>query len=82
MTLFERSILMPNIKAIEVSESRGAKEIIVVEDIDKTSLPLVVPCNFFLIKDGKRCRTTFNTATAFRMREELEDPALQEQLSS
>jgi hypothetical protein len=33
MTLFERSVLMPNIKSIEVSGSRGAKEMIVVEDI-------------------------------------------------
>jgi hypothetical protein len=75
--LFERSVLMSDIKGVEVSGSRGAKEIIVAGDVDKTILPLVVPCILFLIQDGRRCRTTFNTAAAFRMREEVEDPAIE-----
>jgi hypothetical protein len=76
MTLFERSVLMPDLKGIEVSGSQGAKEIIVAGNVDKTILPLVVPCILFLIQDGRRCRTTFNTAAACRFREELEDPAI------
>jgi hypothetical protein len=77
MTLFERSVLMPDIKGIEVLGSRGAKKIIVAGDVDKTILPLVVQCILLLIQDGRRCRTTFNTAAAFRMREEVEDPAIE-----
>jgi hypothetical protein len=65
MTLFERNVLMPDLKCIEVSGSPGAKEIIVAVDVNKTILPLVVSCIFFLIQDGRRCRTTFNTAAAF-----------------
>jgi hypothetical protein len=29
-----------------------------------------------LIQDGRRCRTTFNTETEFRLREEAGDPAI------
>ena len=77
MTLFERSVLMPEIKGIDVTGSQAAKEIIVVGDIDRTLLPLVVPCILFLIQDGRRCRTTFNTIAAYRLREEVDDPALE-----
>jgi hypothetical protein len=67
-----KSILIPPCRGVTIT-SPEANEILVVEDIGRDDIHCAIGHILFLIQNGRRIRTTFNTMDGYRIRVEEGD---------
>jgi hypothetical protein len=80
LSLYERSTLLPIFKGVTVSGTQEANEILVVGDIGRDNIDCAVGHILFLIQNGRKFRTTFNTIEGYRIRVEEGDITLEKVL--
>jgi hypothetical protein len=70
LSLFARSTFLPLCRGVTVEGDPEANEILIVGDVGKEDINCVIGHVLFLVQDGWRVRTTFNTTEEHRMRVE------------
>jgi hypothetical protein len=80
LSLYERSTLFPAFKGVTISGIQEANEILVVGDIGRENIHCAVGHILFIIQNGRRFRTTFNTIEGYRIRVDEGDTTLEKVL--
>jgi hypothetical protein len=81
LSLFARSTLIPPCRGVTIEGDPEANEILIVGDIGREDIHCVIGHVLFLVQNGRRIRTTFNTTEGHRMRVEEGDVSLKRVLT-
>jgi hypothetical protein len=81
LSLFARSTLIPPCRGVAIVGDSDANEILIVGDIGREDLHCAIGHILFLVQNGRRIRTTFNTTEGHRIRVEEGDVSLERVLT-
>jgi hypothetical protein len=78
LSLFARfATLIPPCRGVTIAGDPKANEILIVGDIGREDIQFAIGHIVFLVENGRRIRTTFNTVEGYRMRVEEGDITLE-----
>jgi hypothetical protein len=77
LSLFARATLIPPCRGVAIEGDTDANEILIVGDIGREDLHCAIGHILFLVQNGRRIRTTFNTTEGHRIRVEEGDVSLE-----
>jgi hypothetical protein len=81
LSLFARAVLIPPCRGVAIEGDLDANEILIVGDLGREDLHSAVGHVLFLVQNGRRIRTTFNTTEGHRIRVEEGDATLEKVLT-
>jgi hypothetical protein len=81
LSLFARAVLIPPCRGVTVEGALDANEILIVGDIGREDIHCAIGHVLFLVQNGRRIRTTFNTTEGHRIRVEEGDATLEKVLT-
>ena len=68
LSLHARSILIPPCRGVIIVGEEDANEILIVGDLGREDIHCAIGHILFLVQNGRRIRTTFNTVEGYRLR--------------